>query len=186
MNRFFEISLIILLGLFLLVPFILIVILIKMDSDGPIFHTSKRVGQDNKIFFMPKFRTMKVGTPQIATHLLENPEDYQTNMGKFLRKTSLDEIPQVLSVINGDMRLVGPRPALFNQDDLIKLRTEKRIHLLKPGITGWAQVNGRDNINIKEKVLLDEFYLLNNSTIFDCRILILTLKKVILREGISH
>ena len=186
MNRFFEISLIIFLGLFLLIPFIAIVILIKMDSRGPVFHTSKRIGKDNKIFSMPKFRTMKVGTPQIATHLLENPENYQTKMGKILRTTSLDEIPQVLSVIKGDMKLVGPRPALFNQDDLIALRTEKRIHLLKPGITGWAQVNGRDDIDIKDKVKLDEFYLTNRSTILDCRVLILTLRKVITREGISH
>ena len=149
-------------------------------------YTSKRVGRNNIFFNMPKFRTMKVGTPQIATHLLENPDEYQTKIGKILRKTSLDEIPQILSVIKGDMKLVGPRPALFNQDDLIALRTEKKIHLLKPGITGWAQVNGRDSIDIGDKVALDEFYLLKSSTSFDCCILILTLKKVISREGISH
>ena len=186
MNRFFELFLIALMGFILLIPAILIAILIKVDSRGPILYRSKRIGKDNDIFFMPKFRTMQVGTPQVATHLLENPDHHQTKVGKILRKTSLDEIPQILSVIRGDMGLVGPRPALFNQDDLIKLRTEKKIHLLKPGITGWAQINGRDNIDIKDKVKLDEFYLSKRSTMFDCCILILTLKKVISREGISH
>ena len=186
MNRFFELFLIILMGFILLIPAIFIAILIKVDSRGPILYRSKRIGKGNDIFFMPKFRTMLVGTPQVATHLLENPDHHQTKIGKILRKTSLDEIPQILSVIKGDMGLVGPRPALFNQDDLIKLRTEKEIHLLKPGITGWAQINGRDNIDIKDKVKLDEFYLSKRSTMFDCYILILTLKKVISREGISH
>jgi len=186
MNRSFELFLIILMGFFLLIPAILIAILIKVESRGPILYRSKRIGKGNDIFFMPKFRTMQVGTPQVATHLLKNPDNHQTKVGKILRKTSLDEIPQILSVIKGDMRLVGPRPALFNQDDLIKLRTEKKIHLLKPGITGWAQINGRDDIDIKDKVILDEFYLSKRSTMFDFCILILTLKKVISREGISH
>ena len=129
MNRFFELFLIILMGFILLIPAIFIAILIKVDSRGPILYRSKRIGKGNDIFFMPKFRTMLVGTPQVATHLLENPDHHQTKIGKILRKTSLDEIPQILSVIKGDMGLVGPRPALFNQDDLIKLRTEKEIHL---------------------------------------------------------
>ena len=149
-------------------------------------HWSKRIGYNNEIYLMPKFRTMKIDTPQVATHQLEKADSYLTPIGGFLRKTSIDELPQLWSVIIGTMSLVGPRPALFNQDDLVKLRTENNVHLLKPGITGWAQVNGRDELPILTKVELDTYYLNNRSMFFDLRIIFLTVYKVFKSEGVAH
>lgn len=169
-----------------LMPLIGIVgILIKISSKGPILHISKRVGRDNVIYKMPKFRTMKIDTPQLATHLID-PKSFVTPVGKFLRKTSIDELPQLFSVIIGDMSLVGPRPALFNQCDLIEMRTKMGIHKLRPGITGWAQINGRDEISIEQKVELDYEYLQKKSIVFDLKIIFLTLSKVILAKNIAQ
>ena len=170
----------------LLLPCIVFCFLIKTSSKGPVFYWSQRVGVDNTLFFMPKFRTMKQGTPEVATHLLDNPEEAYTPVGKFMRKFSLDEIPQLYSVIKGDMAFIGPRPALFNQHDLIKARAKKGINKLTPGITGWAQINGRDEIAIEEKVKLDEEYLKNASLSLDLKIFLLTLFKVAKKEGITH
>lgn len=164
----------------------LIIFLLVCQSGFPVIHWSKRIGKRNHIFYMPKFRTMKVDTPQIATHLIKNPEQYTTKLGKFLRKTSLDELPQILSIIQGKMSFVGPRPALFNQYDLIKLRTEKQIDKLVPGITGWAQINGRDELSIKTKVKFDEYYLNNISLYLDLKILIKSLRVFYKDNKISH
>ena len=161
-------------------------IAVRLTSKGPALHWSKRIGINNQIFLMPKFRTMSISTPQVATHLLENSKSYLTPIGDFLRKTSLDEIPQILSIIKRDMNFVGPRPALFNQNDLIQLRTSKSLHLLAPGITGWAQINGRDDIPIPKKVELEEYYLHNRSLRLDCKIIALTAYKVLKKENISH
>lgn len=160
--------------------------LIKMTSDGPILYWSSRVGKNNILFKMPKFRTMYLNTPNIATHLLQNPNRHLTLVGTFLRKTSLDEIPQLWSILKGDMSFIGPRPALFNQYDLIRLRTSKGVHLLIPGLTGWAQVNGRDKLSIIKKVYFDEEYLKKKSFIFDLKILYLTFIKTIQKEGVRH
>lgn len=171
-------------------PFLLITyLLVKLSSQGPALYWSKRVGQQNKLFSMPKFRSMRVGTPQMATHLLNqqtDPNAFLTPVGSFIRKTSLDELPQLWSVLKGDMSIVGPRPALFNQDDLIALRTERNVHTLKPGITGWAQVNGRDEIPIPQKVALDEYYLKHQSIWLDIKIIFMTVIKVIRRDNITH
>ncbi|MFQ6334503.1 sugar transferase [Methylophilus sp. 3sh_L] len=171
-------------------PFLFITyLLVKLSSKGPALYWSKRVGQQNKLFSMPKFRSMCVGTPQIATHLMNqqaDPNAFLTPVGSFIRKTSLDELPQLWSVLKGDMSVVGPRPALFNQDDLIALRTEKNVHTLKPGITGWAQVNGRDEIPIPQKVALDEYYLKHQSIWLDIKIICMTVIKVIRRDNITH
>ena len=163
-----------------------IALLVKITSKGPVLYWSDRVGKNNTIFKMPKFRTMKADTPAMATHLMKNPEQYCTPVGSFLRKTSLDELPQLYSVLKGDMSFVGPRPALFNQDDLIELRTKKGIHNLIPGITGWAQINGRDDLPIPEKVDLDEYYLNNHSFMFDLKTLFMTLLSVISSQGVQH
>ena len=174
-------------ALITLMPFLLLIALvIKLTSKGPVLHWSKRVGRDNKIFNMPKFRSMSVAAPNIATHLLSSPEKYITPVGRWLRKSSIDELPQFLSVLKGDMSLVGPRPALFNQYDLIEARTATLIHRLQPGITGWAQINGRDDIPTTKKVVLDKWYLDNFSLQLDVKIMFATLKKVFLREGVSH
>ena len=165
---------------------LLVALLVKLTSPGPVLYWSDRVGADNKIFKMPKFRTMRIDTPAVATHLLSNPNEYLTPIGPFLRKSSLDELPQLLSVLKGDMSFVGPRPALFNQDDLIALRTEKGVHRLIPGITGWSQINGRDDIPIPKKVELDEYYLNHRSFLFDLKILVLTFIKVTRAENVSH
>ena len=165
---------------------LLIAMLIKLTSRGPVLYWSNRSGIHNTIFRMPKFRTMHINTPPVATHLLENPEQYLTPVGPFLRKTSLDELPQLWSVLRGDMSFVGPRPALFNQHDLIELRTRKGVHTLVPGITGWAQVNGRDDLPIPVKVEYDEYYLHNKSLMLDLKILFMTLHKVVQREGVTH
>ena len=169
----------------LFLPCMVISILIKLTSRGPVLHVTDRVGVLNKIFKMYKFRTMKVNAPRVATHLLENPKQYLTKFGVFLRKTSLDEIPQVFNILKGDMSFVGPRPALFNQDDLVALRTEKNIHNLIPGLTGWAQINGRDELPVPVKVEYDEYYLRNRSFLFDIKIMFLTIFKAIRGEGVK-
>ncbi len=174
-------------ALFLLfMPMLLIAAGIKLTSRGPILYWSSRVGKDNKLFNMPKFRTMHVDTPAVATHLLGSPDKYVTRIGRLLRRTSLDELPQIISIVKGDMSFVGPRPALFNQDDLIEQRTSKGVHKLMPGLTGWAQVNGRDELPIPVKVDFDYYYLLNQSFLLDLKIIIQTALKVILREGVTH
>ena len=171
----------------LLSPLILLVaIAVSLSSKGPSLYFSDRVGKNNKIFKMPKFRSMLVGTPAVATHLLDNPDSYLSPIGGFLRRSSLDELPQLFSVLKGDMSFVGPRPALYNQDDLITLRTQKGVDKLLPGITGWAQVNGRDELSIPEKVILDVEYLNRQSFWFDMKILWMTFLKVINRDGVSH
>lgn len=167
-------------------PSLLIAIAIKITSQGSILYWSERVGKDNAIFDMPKFRTMKIGTPKVATHLLGNPSDHLTIIGSFLRKTSLDELPQLWSILIGDMSLVGPRPALFNQYDLIELRTQFGVDKLTPGLTGWAQINGRDSISIREKVQFDVYYLKNISWILDLKIILLTIYYAIGRVNVSH
>lgn len=172
---------------FLFLPVMaLIAILIKLTSPGPVFFLSDRVGIDNTIFKMFKFRTMKAGTPPVATHLMKNPENYLTGVGCFLRRYSLDELPQLINVIKGDMSFVGPRPALFNQDDLISLRTQKDVHRITPGITGWAQVNGRDDLPIPVKVVFDEYYAKRRSFKFDLDILLITVIRVLRKEGVQH
>lgn len=179
-----------LLGLTTLSPLLLATYLVvKLTSTGPSLYWSKRVGKYNHIFNMPKFRSMRVGTPQIATHLMNqqsNPNSFLTPVGSFIRKTSLDELPQLWSVLKGDMSIVGPRPALFNQDDLIALRTQYGVHTLKPGITGWAQINGRDEIPIPQKVALDAYYLAHQSLLLDIKIILLTAIKVLRRDNITH
>jgi O-antigen biosynthesis protein WbqP len=170
----------------LAVPTILIAVLVRMTSAGPVLYWSDRVGKDNRIFRMPKFRSMSTSTPAIATHLLQDPDAYVTRVGRFLRKTSLDELPQLWSILKGDMSFVGPRPALFNQVDLISLRTQCGVHELVPGLTGWAQVTGRDELPIPQKVQRDLEYLKRQSFWFDLHILLLTAIKVLRRDGVSH
>jgi O-antigen biosynthesis protein WbqP len=159
---------------------------VRLTSPGPVLHWSKRVGRRNVIFLMPKFRTMRIDTPQVATHLLASPDAFITPVGKFLRKTSLDELPQLWSILKGDMSLVGPRPALFNQEDLIALRTAAGVDALLPGLTGWAQINGRDELPIPEKVRLDAEYLQRRSLGFDLKILWMTFFKALRSEGVAH
>jgi O-antigen biosynthesis protein WbqP len=168
------------------VPMALIALAVKLTSKGPVLYWSNRVGQRNRIFSMPKFRSMRVDAPQVATHLLTDPDSYLTAIGGFLRRTSLDELPQLFSVLCGDLSLVGPRPALFNQDDLVALRTNCGVHRLVPGITGWAQVNGRDELPIPTKVQFDYEYLQQRSFWFDLQIIVMTVVKVVRGEGIAH
>lgn len=170
----------------LALPIAVVALLVRLTSPGPALYWSDRVGRNNAIFRMPKFRSMRVGTPAVATHLLVDPKSHLTPIGSFLRKSSLDELPQLWSILVGDMSFVGPRPALFNQDDLIALRTECGVHELVPGLTGWAQVNGRDELPIPEKVKLDAEYLRRRSLGFDIYILWLTFVKVVRRDGVSH
>ena len=170
----------------LVFPVLIIAALVKVTSRGPVLYWSDRIGVNNRIFKMPKFRTMSLDTPPVATHLLENPEKYLIPIGPFLRKLSLDELPQLWSIFKGDMSFVGPRPALFNQYDLIELRTRKGIQALIPGITGWAQVNGRDDLPIPLKVEYDEYYLKNKSLMLDLKILFMTIHKVVHSEGVTH
>ena len=170
----------------LVLPLSIVAILVKVTSKGPILYWSDRVGKNNKIFKMPKFRSMRTDTPAVATHLLQNPQAYLTPIGGFLRKSSLDELPQLWSILTGDMSLVGPRPALYNQDDLIALRTKEGVHQLVPGLTGWAQINGRDELPIPEKVKLDIEYLHHQSFAFDIVILWKTFIKVLVRDGVTH
>lgn len=171
---------------FLLCPMAVIMILVRVSSPGPALYWSERMGQKNQCFRMPKFRSMRIDTPPIATHLLSNPKQWLTPIGSFLRKTSLDELPQLWSILKGDMSFVGPRPALFNQDDLIALRTKAGIHEMVPGLTGWAQVNGRDELSIADKVKFEIEYLRKRSFKFDLEILWLTLLRVLHRGGVSH
>jgi O-antigen biosynthesis protein WbqP len=186
MNRLFDITLAVWLLAVFSIPMTIIAVLIRHGSKGPALYWSDRIGKDNTVFKMPKFRTMRQGTPAIATHLLNNPERYVTPIGRILRKLSLDELPQLYSVLKGDMSFVGPRPALFNQDDLVALRTKKGIHCLVPGVTGWAQINGRDELPIPVKVQHDEYYLHHRSFGFDLRILALTIIRVSRRSGVTH
>lgn len=186
MKRLFDLSLALMLSLLLALPIALIALAIWLTSAGPAVYWSNRVGRNNKIFRMPKFRSMRTDTPAVATHLLQNPEQYITPVGKFLRKTSLDELPQLWSILVGDMSFVGPRPALYNQDDLIALRTERGVHTLVPGLTGWAQINGRDELPIPQKVEFDAQYLQRRSFWFDLRIMALTAWRVLRRSGVSH
>jgi len=186
MKRVFDIVVGLLLLLFLLVPLLLIAVLVWASSDGAVLYWSDRVGQNSLIFKMPKFRSMLIDTPAVATHLLDDPDAFLTPVGGFLRKTSLDELPQLWSILKGDMSFVGPRPALFNQDDLIALRVEQGVDRLIPGLTGWAQVNGRDELPIPQKVELEKFYLENRSFWFDIKILWVTFLKVVHRDGVSH
>jgi len=186
MKRAFDIFFGCLAALTLFVPALLVAIAVRLTSKGPALYWSDRVGRDNVIFKMPKFRSMRVGTPAVATHLLADARSHLTPIGSFLRKSSLDELPQLWSILAGEMSFVGPRPSLFNQQDLIALRTEQGVHTLLPGLTGWAQVNGRDELPIPQKVALDAEYLRRQGFWFDIKILWLTFLKVFLREGVSH
>jgi len=186
MKRLFDLLLLLLLAPFMAGPIVLTALLVRCTSRGPVLYWSNRVGRHNLIFRMPKFRSMRVGTPAVATHLLRNPTTYLTPVGPWLRRTSLDELPQLWSILCGEMSFVGPRPALFNQDDLIAFRTRAGVDQLAPGLTGWAQINGRDLISIKEKVRLDTEYMRQRSVAFDLRILGMTLQKVLIREDVSH
>ncbi len=186
MKRVFDIIFAILLIIVFCIPILVIAVLVKRTSTGPVIYWSDRVGVNNEIFRMPKFRSMKFDTPAVATHLLEEPESVLTPIGDFLRKSSLDELPQILCILKGDMSFVGPRPALFNQDDLIALRTKYKIHKLVPGLTGWAQVNGRDELPIPKKVAIEVEYLNKQSFLFDMKVLWLTLLKVLQKSGVSH
>lgn len=186
MKRLFDLSLA-LLAAFILLPIILIVaVLVKLTSTGPVLYWSARVGRGNALFQMPKFRTMRVDTPAVATHLLSNPEQFLTPIGSFLRKSSLDELPQLWSILRGDMSFVGPRPALFNQDDLIALRSAHGVEKILPGLTGWAQINGRDELAIPDKVALDVEYLQRHNFFLDLKIILLTFVKVLRRDAVSH
>ena len=186
MKRMFDFIMALCLLIVLCVPILIVALLVKLTSPGPALYWSDRAGKNNVIFKMPKYRTMRTDTPAVATHLLSNADAYLTPIGKILRKMSLDELPQLMSIAKGDMSFVGPRPALFNQDDLIELRTKKGIHELTPGLTGWAQINGRDELPIPVKVEFDEYYLKHRSLLFDLRILYATFFKVLRKEGVTH
>lgn len=185
-KRIFDITISFIAVIVLSIPMLLVSLIIKVSSRGPVLYWSNRVGKNNKIFRMPKFRTMLIETPAVATHLLSDPDRYLTPVGKFLRKTSIDELPQLWSILKGDMSIVGPRPALFNQDDLIALRTEKGVHVLTPGLSGPAQINGRDELPIPVKVEYDEYYLKNRSFLFDMKIIFQTIFKAAKCEGVTH
>jgi len=186
MKRLFDLMLAAVAGFFLLLPVMVVAGLVLLTSKGPVLYWSDRVGHNNVIFKMPKFRSMQMGTPAVATHLLSKPDAYLTPIGSFLRKSSLDELPQLWSIFKGDMSFVGPRPALFNQQDLITLRTKAGVHVLLPGLTGWAQINGRDELPIPQKVALDIEYLHRRSFLFDIKIILLTALKVVRRDNVSH
>jgi O-antigen biosynthesis protein WbqP len=186
MKRIFDLLLGVLIFMLLAIFILLIAIAVRLSSKGSVLYWSDRIGKDNKTFKMPKFRSMLIGTPAVATHLLNNPNSCLSPVGGFLRRSSLDELPQLFSVLRGDMSFVGPRPALYNQDDLIALRSEKGVDKLPPGITGWAQVNGRDELSIPDKVALDVEYLNRQSFWFDLKILWMTFFKVVKRDGVSH
>lgn len=186
MKRVFDLALALCAAMILALPIALVALAVRLTSQGPSLYWSNRVGRNNQIFRMPKFRSMRVGTPAVATHLLADPKAHLTPIGSFLRKSSLDELPQLWSILTGDMSFVGPRPALFNQDDLIALRTECGVHQLVPGLTGWAQVNGRDELPIPQKVALDAEYLKNRSLWLDIKILWLTFIKVLRSDGVTH
>lgn len=186
MKRLFDLILAAIAGCFLLVPVLVVAALVRLTSKGPALYWSDRVGRNNTIFKMPKFRSMQIGTPAVATHLLSNPDAYLTPVGSFLRKSSLDELPQLWSILMGDMSFVGPRPALFNQQDLVELRTKAGVHRLLPGLTGWAQINGRDELPIPQKVALDVEYLYRQSFWLDIKIILLTAWKVLRRDNVTH
>jgi O-antigen biosynthesis protein WbqP len=186
MKRLFDLAMALVAAVFLALPIVMTALAVRLTSPGPALYWSDRVGRHNRIFKMPKFRSMRIDTPAVATHLLQNPEQWLTPIGSFLRKCSLDELPQLWSILKGDMSFVGPRPALFNQEDLIALRTEKGVHELLPGLTGWAQVNGRDELPMPRKVQLDAEYLERRSLFFDLKILWMTILKVLARDGVSH
>jgi O-antigen biosynthesis protein WbqP len=186
MKRLFDVLMAVTAAAIFLVPAFVVAILVRLTSRGPVLYWSERVGAGNTAFKMPKFRTMRVDTPTVATHLLDNPSAWLTPVGGFLRKSSLDELPQLWSILKGDMSFVGPRPALFSQDDLIDLRTCFGVHELVPGLTGWAQINGRDELLVQEKVKLDAEYVRRQSLPFDLQILGITALKVLKREGVAH
>jgi len=186
MKRWFDLLLAVLAAAVLALPLLWVAVAVRLTSPGPALYWSDRVGRDNHLFKMPKFRSMRIDTPAVATHLLQNPEQWLTPIGSFLRKSSLDELPQLWSILMGDMSFVGPRPALHNQDDLIALRTSRGVHVLLPGLTGWAQINGRDELPILQKVALDEQYLQKQSLWLDVKIIALTALKVIKKDGVMH
>ncbi len=186
MKRLFDILIAALATIALSIPLALVSLAVSLTSAGPVLYWSDRIGRQNRIFKMPKFRSMRIGTPAVATHLLPDPEAYLTPIGSFLRKSSLDELPQLWSIVKGDMSFVGPRPALFNQQDLIDLRTKVGVHELLPGLTGWAQINGRDELPIPQKVALDAEYLHKKSMWLDIKIIFLTGIKVIKRDNVTH
>jgi O-antigen biosynthesis protein WbqP len=186
MKRFLDLFLGLLASVVFSLLFLFLVVLVKLTSKGPALYWSNRVGRNNRIFSMPKLRTMRVDTPVVATHLLADPDQFLTPIGGFLRKSSLDELPQLWCILRGDMSIVGPRPALFNQHNLIQMRTEKGVHAIRPGLTGWAQINGRDELALGEKVSLDLDYLRRQSLAFDAKVIFLTFLKVIRRDGITH
>ena len=186
MKRLFDLAMVLVATVLLVLPIVFVALAVRLTSPGPALYWSDRVGRHNRIFRMPKFRSMRIDTPAVATHLLQNPDQWLTPIGPFLRKSSLDELPQLWSILKGDMSFIGPRPALFNQDDLVALRTEKGVHELVPGLTGWAQVNGRDELPIPQKVELDAEYLHHQSLRFDLKILWITALKVLASDGVSH
>jgi O-antigen biosynthesis protein WbqP len=185
-KRLFDLAAVLFAVVLLALPILIVTLAVRLTSTGPALYWSDRVGRHNRIFKMPKFRSMRIDTPAVATHLLQNPDHWLTPIGSFLRKSSLDELPQLWSILKGDMSFVGPRPALFNQDDLIALRTERGVHELVPGLTGWAQVNGRDELPIPQKVDLDAEYMERRSLLFDLKILWMTALKVRAGAGVSH
>lgn len=186
MKRLIDFLLGLMAGAVFLLPFFVLALLVKLTSTGPVLYWSDRVGRGNKIFSMPKLRTMRVDTPVVATHLLTDPDQFLTPVGGFLRKSSLDELPQLWCILRGDMSVVGPRPALFNQHNLIGMRTEQGVHKVRPGLTGWAQINGRDELPIPEKVKLDAEYIRRQSFAFDAKVIVLTVFKVLRRDGVTH
>ena len=186
MKRLLDRSLVFISVIVLFIPILIIALAVKLTSKGPVLYWSDRVGRNNKIFSMPKFRSMRSDTPEVASHLLQEPDAWVTPIGNFLRKSSLDELPQIWSVLKGEMSFVGPRPALYNQSDLIALRKEAGIDKLLPGVTGWAQINGRDELSIEEKVIFDKEYLNKKSILFDLKIILLTIIRIIKSDGIKH
>ena len=186
MKRIFDIFMSLMALVVFCLPLLVVAVLVKLTSKGPALYWSDRIGKNNTIFKMPKFRTMRIDTPAVATHLLGDPDQFLTPIGNFLRKSGLDELPQLFSILKGDMSIVGPRPALFNQDDLVSLRTERGVHILTPGLTGWAQINGRDELPIPVKVEFDEYYLQNQSFLLDLKIIFKTVYNVLRSEGVSH
>lgn len=186
MKRVLDLCLGLIAAAVLIIPFCMLALLVKFTSKGPVLYWSDRVGRGNRIFAMPKLRTMRMDTPVVATHLLTDPQQFLTPVGGFLRKSSLDELPQLWCILKGDMSVVGPRPALFNQHNLIEMRTERGVHKLRPGLTGWAQINGRDELPIREKVKLDVDYIRKQSLAFDAKVILLTFLKVVRRDGVAH
>jgi O-antigen biosynthesis protein WbqP len=186
MKRILDLSLVFISGIILFIPILLITLAVRLTSEGPVLYWSDRVGRDNQIFRMPKFRSMRTDTPDVASHLLQEPSAWLTPIGIFLRKSSLDELPQIWSVLKEEMSFVGPRPALYNQEDLIALRKDSGIDKLLPGITGWAQINGRDELNIEKKVIFDKEYLNKKSILFDLKIILITVIRVIKSDGTKH